>query len=162
MWLVCFTGRPEAMYWWDRVLFTRKHFRHAYVIQYQVDAERWILVDWRTGVCDVIAFEHDEMDYILNHLADCNGTAILVKGETPEKEIHYRVPLIYCVQAVLQVLGMPTRWTFTPYQLYKRLIKEGYEELINHRSPDNGKRKQTKDRSESGCNQPADSQASSA
>jgi hypothetical protein len=148
LWLVCFTGRADHVYWWDRFRLTTKDFRHCYLLQYQVDTERWILIDWRTGLCDVVVFEHDELKYIFGHLEQSHGTAVMVKGRIPEREIHYRVPLIYCVQAVLQVLGWPTRWTFTPYQLYKRLIRSGCEELINHRSQSDGWRQQTKSRSD--------------
>jgi hypothetical protein len=140
LWLVCFTGRLDERYWWDKIGLTDRPFRHCYAIQYQKYTDRWVLVDWKTGLCDVMVFYEGEMPYIFNQLQASEGTAVLIKKRKIEKEIHYRIPFIYCVQAVLQLLGLPTRWTFTPKQLYKRLILAGGEELINHRSTDDGRR----------------------
>jgi len=157
MWLVCFTGRSERTWWWDKIGLTSLNFRHCYVCQYQADQGKWVLLDWRTGLCDVIVFDSDEMEYILGQLSCNQGSGILFKARMPERQIQYRVPLIYCVQAVLQVLGLPTKWTFTPQQLYKRLIRAGGEEIVNNRSESNGKRKQTRFRSSSCTDQPANS-----
>ena len=134
LWLVCFSGRDAKKYWWDRFRFTSRDFRHCYVLQYQVHTRRWVLVDWQVGLCDVIVFEHHELDSILAYLQNNYGCAVIVKRRIDERKIHYRIPLLYCVQAVLQVIGLPTRLTFTPRQLYKRLMREGCEELISYRS----------------------------
>lgn len=138
LWVVCFTGTRDERYWWDKWKLTRRGFRHCYVVQYQPYTKRWVLIDWRCGICDVLAFEHDEMEYIFNQLAASEGTAVLFKKNKIDKEIYYRIPFIYCVSAALQVLGMPTRWTFTPKQLYKRIMRNGGEELLNHRSTEDG------------------------
>ena len=136
LWLVCFTGRDEKIYWWDR--FIGRDFKHCFIIQYQDSVNQWILMDWRTGVCDLVIFKSSEMSSILNMLRTSYGRMVLFNAALPEKESYYRIPLMYCVQAALQVLGLPTRWTFTPKQLYKRLINSGGQEIINYRTAENG------------------------
>ena len=138
LWLVCFTGRDERSHWWDKIWFTRRDFRHCYAIQYQVYMKSWVLIDWQTGICDVVILKDEELANIFAYMQDNFGTAIIVKRKLVERKTQYRIPLIYCVQAVLHIVGLPTKWTFTPYQLYKRLIAEGYEVLFNYRSKSHG------------------------
>jgi len=135
LWLVCFTGKEEN-WWWDRIKLTRPCFRHCYLLQYQVPVDRWVMLDWRTGICDVIVIHHHEISYLLGQMRATHGTAVLYRGRQPERDILYRAgyPLMYCVQAVLQVMALPTRWTFTPWQLYKRLMASGGYELVNYRT----------------------------
>ena len=134
LWMVCFSGRVEKLYWWDRLLLTDRFFRHCYVVQYQLDVDHWVLLDWRTGICDVVVITHDEISYLLNQLKAAKGTIVLYKAKLPDKDFMIRIPIMYCVSAVLQVLGIRAGWTFTPKQLYKRLIKAGGNELVNYRS----------------------------
>lgn len=126
------------MYWWDRLKLTSRDFRHCYVMQYQAAVDEWVLMDWRSGICDLLIFKHHEMASILNHIRASYGRIVMVKKQTVERDTTWRFPILYCVQAVMQVLGMPSRWTLTPYQLYNRLIKLGGEEIINYRSGHNG------------------------
>jgi hypothetical protein len=137
LWLICFTGRASRNYWWD--LLTRPQWRHCYALQYQGEVDKWVLIDWRTGICEVVVFNHDELEYVFGYLKANGGTGVLYRRQIPEKEILYRIPLMFCVQAILQLLGLPTRWTWTPFQLYKRLIANGGEELLNYRSESHGK-----------------------
>ena len=158
LWMVCFTGRDEEYYWWDRFRLTDKDFRHCYVLQYQAFTNHWVLLDWRTGNAEIMIFRPDEMVYIFNQLEASGGTGVMFRTAVLEREIHYRIPLIYCVQAVLQVIGLPTKWTFTPKQLYNRLIAEGGEELLNYRSEPDGriKRKRQANQGTEGTQQAAE------
>jgi hypothetical protein len=140
LWLVCFTGREEKRYWWDKIWLTNRDFRHCYAMQYQAFTQRWVLIDWRAAGCDIGIFEHYEMEYVFNQLARMDGTAVMYKRPAlAEKDVHYRFPFLYCVQAVMQVVNLPTKWTFTPKQLYNRLINDGGEELLNYRSASDGR-----------------------
>ena len=134
LWLVCFTERKDCIRsGGTRLALTSRHFRHCYVIQYQPEAKRWVLMDWRSGMMDLVAFEHDELKYILGQLKGDEWHRRTVQGGDEEEANCMRIPLIHCVSAVLQVLGLPTHFTMTPKQLYKRLMKSGGEEIVNYR-----------------------------
>jgi hypothetical protein len=137
LWLICFTGRERCKFWWDRV-FTTRHWRHCFALQYQHATRTWVVVDWRTGLQEVTVLTHEELPFVFGLLEDKGGTGVLYRRQIPEREVLYRIPLIYCVQSILQLLGMNTEWTFTPQQLYKRLIREGGEEILNYRSESHG------------------------
>lgn len=131
MWIACFSGRKEKVYWWDK--FLDPSFRHCFMLQYQSETYTWVMVDWRSGVCDVVVMNPDEVKYIMAYLKERHGTAVLFKGNSPERDILYRFQIVYCVQACLQIMGLPSGWTITPKQLYNRLINNGGEELVNFR-----------------------------
>lgn len=143
LWLICFTGRRENLYWWDKLGWSDPHFRHCFICQYQPDVEKWVMIDWKTGACDLVVFDHDEMNYILGLLERTEGCAVVLRSKKPVRDVQYRIPLlpVYCVLVVLQVLCWDTCWTITPKQLYKRIIKAGGYELVQYRRSCNGRKK---------------------
>jgi hypothetical protein len=131
-WIVCFTG-GDAKYWWEKIGLTSQTYRHCYILQYQPPVDSWVILDWKTGKLDVMVIDYDELRHIFRHLEYRGGVALLVNAREPERDIEIRFPIVYCVQACLHVLGMATRWTFTPQQLYKRLINQGARIIVDER-----------------------------
>lgn len=129
-WLICFVDNAER-HWWD--VMTRPCFRHAFAVQHEIERDLWIVIDWSSGIANVDVLSGEQVTGLLQHVRDRQGVALMAPVESAPRTRGFRMPLTYCVTAILQLLGKPTRFTWTPYQLYKRLMREGALVIADNR-----------------------------
>lgn len=120
---VVFTPRlGKKRYWWHGI--THRFFGHVFMLK-QIDDEKCLLLDplKHCTVADVV--EQDVGSYCVECIQQ-GATAVLQVtvdyARLPVEPVvrgHYN-----CVTFVKAVFGMrKTRYTFTPFQLYKKLLK---------------------------------------
>jgi len=114
---VVFCG--EAEIWWLRLL--RPGFRHCFVALN--DGAHWITVDPLSPFMEV-AVQPVPADFDLTGWFAERGHAVV---PAPVRRDHLRpapwAPFT-CVEAAKRVLGLHDRWVVTPWQLYRRLLRQ--------------------------------------
>lgn len=110
---VAFGGRK--VHWW--MSFLKKGFYHCFLVMEQDN--KWIAIDPVLGWTDLIFSEED----LTNHFTRMGYRLIYADVKIPEKQEAHLRPLT-CVETVKRFLGIQNPMIFTPYQLFKYLIKQ--------------------------------------
>ena len=101
--------------------FWRKGFDHTFVIKYCPDNKCYILFEWAMNKMLLKNISKKEADYLIDYYNNDGGSCILIKRE---EKSSFQISIPYCVFSVSHLLGI-SGIIITPYQLYKRLIREG-------------------------------------
>ena len=112
--LVAFGGTPH--FWWQR--FLKKGFYHCLVALGEGD--KWILLDPLANCLDVMVLHDTKLREYL-HL---KGYRTLETQVHESDEPGMTIRPFTCVETVRRVLGLPSAFMLTPYQLFKHLIKK--------------------------------------
>jgi hypothetical protein len=115
--LVVFTGR--AVLTWLRVL--KPGFRHCFL--FVRDDPYWIQCNPMAHETALLLHTEAEMDWLVERLSGAEGCTI-VKTATraaPRRAAPWRP--FTCVEAVKRGLGLQEKGIWTPWQLYRFLIK---------------------------------------
>jgi len=115
--LVVFSGETE--FWWLKVL--RPGFRHCFMVL-EMDGQ-WVVYDPLSHQTKIALLPANRQIDLKAWYEDRGCTAIAcATSAAPLKMAPFF--LFTCVEAVKRVLGLHDRGIFTPWQLYKRLIKD--------------------------------------
>ena len=112
--LVGFGGRPT--FWWQH--FLKKGFYHCLVALGEGD--RWILLDPLANCLDVLVLQ----DTKLKEYLALKGYRVVETFVRESDEYKTAIRPFTCVETVRRVLGLPSAFMLTPYQLFKHLIKK--------------------------------------
>lgn len=103
------------------VRWQRPSFQHVYVVKKSEGGYFWIKVDPRSAATDVTTHLVSEYPHI-RCLIKPDDVVLKVKCVIKEQE-RWTLCVINCVEVVKSLLGIRSFWTFTPWQLYKYIIK---------------------------------------
>lgn len=117
MWLLFRDGNHPLKY------FLRKKFGHVYILM-RDNFGFWLLIDPMDAYMKHVVLNNNKEDNV-PQLLNKNGIRVLrvVVRRKEERIQGIRIfALVNCVTIVKYMLGVKF-WVFTPYQLYKRLVK---------------------------------------
>jgi len=116
-WYICFKDVPTK-HWVQR--FLKKGFYHCYAFKLSPGGQFLMVAEpMRSHLHIDLVPANDEN---LNILLDCNKyVKVIVKIDTAKDRGHFC--RFNCVEVVKSLIGLKSFWTFTPYQLYKELLK---------------------------------------
>ncbi len=118
-WYVCFDG-VDNKHWIQRYL--KKGFYHCYAFKESPGGKFYIVVNATRSHTDVDLLLINDDNF--NKLTNVNKfVRVIVSIDTKKDRGH--LCRFNCVEQVKSLLGISEFWTWTPYQLYKRLIKNG-------------------------------------
>lgn len=124
-WHIFFVDR-DKLYWFDRVFRTRKGFRHCFALGYQPKSYHYILMDWQGHRLDLKILHPWKLDQLLVEVDSKYPTVVSYIPSVDDESISLmRQPLLYCVEAIKHLLGIRNFFVWTPYQLYRELLKRG-------------------------------------
>ena len=122
-WLVVFADRDD-LYWFD--LVTRRGFRHCFVIGYQPKSYHYIMQDWQGHKLQLEILHPWRFHQLMEALENKTHTIVTYRPNVDDESISLmRQPLLYCVEAVKHLLGIRNFFIWTPYQLYRELVRRG-------------------------------------
>jgi len=112
---VVFSGQADLP--WLR--FFKPGFRHCYVLMN--DGSHWITLDPLSSHMDV-QVHHVPQDFDMPRWLKSRGLCVM-RADLSRVEKPAPWMAFTCVEAVKRVLGLHKRLIFTPWQLYRHLIK---------------------------------------
>lgn len=115
--VVAFTGRATLA--WLRLL--RPGFRHCFVLLRT--AEGWAYLDPMSHFTFAAAVGAYPLRPLLRFLRGAGCRTLLVRPRLPPPRPQPWRPYT-CVEAVKRALGLRAPWVLTPWQLYRRLLRE--------------------------------------
>ncbi len=114
-WTVCFGGDCQK-HWVQRLL--KKGFYHCYAFKLSPGGQFYIKVDATKSHTDIDLIPLNQDNFEM--LTDCNKfVKVIISIDTKKDRGH--LCRFNCVEQVKSLLGISEFWTWTPYQLYKRL-----------------------------------------
>lgn len=120
LWLVFF-GEAKGAYWWTRLF--RLGFRHVSAAAYYADRRHWVYFDpARPGTTIRLLTEDEWGAPFAALLQTCK--VVRFKGRYDRQS---SPATWFCVGSIKALLGIESR-AFTPYQLYRDLLRQGGEE----------------------------------
>ena len=117
IWYVVFTNGEDG-FWWQSLL--KPGFRHCFVIR--ADGDRSLMVShhgFRLGIST-----HDMPAEEFAQAQADGGYTVVEYQHFPEAKVAYRT-IMTCVSSLINVIGITGLLAFTPYQLYRALLKRG-------------------------------------
>lgn len=114
--LIGFGGQPT--FWWMR--FLKKGFYHC-VVALGSTRSGWVLIDPLAHYTDMILItDGDLTGYLKAH-----GYRVVVTDVVPPPRCGFHIMPYTCVETAKRFVGITDRRIWTPYQLYRHLIKIG-------------------------------------
>jgi len=131
-WQVFFADRDD-LYWFDWLFHTRKGFRHCFVVGYQPKSYQYILLDWQGHKLTLEILHPYRYQQLIESLEEKQHTIVTYRPNVDDESISLlRQPLLYCVEAVKHLLGIRNFFIWTPYQLYRELLKRNATVIKEH------------------------------
>ena len=116
-WWVCFKDVPNK-HWIQR--FLKKGFYHCYAFKESPGGQFIMLVDPMRSHVDVDLIPNND-DNLTKMTNSCKVVKVIVRYDLKKDRGHFC--RFNCVEVVKSLIGIKSFWTFTPWQLYKRLTK---------------------------------------
>jgi len=116
-WHVCFKDVDEK-HWVQLVL--EKGFSHCYAFKESPGGQFIMLVEPMRSHLDIDLLPNNEES--LAKIMDCNKVVTVVVTYDLTKDRGH-ICRFNCVEVVKSLIGIDSFWTWTPHQLYKRLLK---------------------------------------
>lgn len=116
-WFVCFkdVGRKH---WVQK--FLKTGYQHCYAFKTSPGGQFLVIAEPMRSHLDIDIVQLNDDN--LNKLLDCTEyVQVVVSYDLTKDRGHFC--RFNCVEVVKSLIGLKSFWTFTPYQLYKRLIK---------------------------------------
>jgi len=99
----------------------RRGFRHCFMMIQQEG--RWILIDPRANKTDIHLLPHPK-DFNFPRYYTEQGKIVVKIPAGQKTPLRVLSPFpVSCVTTLKRVIGLHRFWIFTPYQLYKHLLK---------------------------------------
>lgn len=116
-WYVCFKS-VSTKHWVQRLL--KPGFYHCYAFKESPGGQFLMLVDPMRSHVDFDLLPNNKEN--IAKMTNCNKfVRVIVKYDLSKDRGNFC--RFNCVEVVKSLLGMKSFWTFTPWQLYKRLTK---------------------------------------
>lgn len=116
-WFICFCD-VKRKHWIQRVL--KPGFHHVKAFKHSPGGQFMVLVDSMRSHLDIDIVPLNE-ENIAKYTEGCKVVTVVVKYDLLFDRGHFC--RFNCVEVVKSLLGIRSFWTFTPYQLYKRLTR---------------------------------------
>jgi len=129
-WIVIFRDVVDAgPFWWDYVFHTRKGFRHVCAIAYQPNSYHWIYVDWTSKYMQTWIYHPQRAKDVIEWAKkDANATLVSYRPRQDKNSV-FNIPVLFCTEAMKHLLGIKRFFIWTPWQLYKYLMRTGGTEI---------------------------------
>lgn len=115
-WYVCFKDVPNK-HWIQR--FIKNGFGHCYAFKESPGGQFLIIAEPMRSHLDIDIIPNNKANF--EQLTKCNKLVkVIIKYDLTKDRGHFC--RFNCVEVVKSLIGVNSFWTFTPYQLYKRLI----------------------------------------
>ncbi len=98
----------------------KRGFRHCYILL--SDGQKWFSIDPMAHMTEVAAHTFNTAFNLPLWIESQGETVIAVEMTAAEKK-PAPLMLLTCVEMVKRLLGIQSRWIFTPWQLYAHLLK---------------------------------------
>lgn len=98
----------------------RQGFRHCFMMMQQDD--RWVLIDPRSNKTDVQILLHPKSFNFPRYYVEQGKTVLKIPMIATPQKIMSPFP-VSCVETLKRMIGLHAWFVFTPYQLYKKLLK---------------------------------------
>lgn len=126
LWYVVFEEKPHHIFrWWD--IFTRRGFRHCWAYTRSACNTGWMALDPASGGLQLGFYPDAALEkYGYNDLHQfvlSQGFKILPTNALVGQSYLPRLMPATCVEVVRLALGIDNRYIFTPFQLYKYIVK---------------------------------------
>lgn len=122
---VVFSGETDIP--WLKIL--KPGFRHCFVLMN--DGQRWLSIDPLSSYTEVLIYHHIDPCFDLPQWLLGRGYKIMKTDIDRAHKKAAPVMIFSCVEVIKRLLGIHKRFVFTPYQLYRFLIKEqSYQEYF--------------------------------
>ena len=116
-WYVCFKDVPNKH--WIHI-FLETGFGHCYAFKESPGGQFLIIAEPMRSHLDIDIIPNNKLN--IEQLTNCNKfVKVIVKYDLTKDRGH--LCRFNCVEVVKSLIGVYSFWTFTPYQLYKRLTK---------------------------------------
>ncbi len=112
---VVFSGQSDLA--WLRIL--RPGFRHCYIVLN--DGDHWVTFDPLSNYTDINVHHLPPSFNLPQWMSERGNTVVKAYLQRSKKQAPW-MPYT-CVEAVKRVIGLHARSIFTPWQLYKHLLK---------------------------------------
>jgi len=116
-WYIIFV--PSALDHW-LMRYLQPNFQHCYAVKESPGGEFWIIADSKNSYTDI------RLESKINHphirSIEPDGVILAVRAIIRPRN-RYTLCVFNCVEVCKSVLGIRDFWLWTPWQLYKRLIK---------------------------------------
>lgn len=122
-WWVVFKD-ADRRHWYTR--FLKSGYEHAFCFT-EIRPNTMLMVNARESEFEFLVLD----DVAWNWVRTCLGQGwrvVVVEVERTDYGLGKRWPFWTCVTVVAHTLGIPT-WAFSPWQLYRHLIKRGGQDL---------------------------------
>ena len=118
VWVV-FSGQTDLS--WLKIL--KPGFRHCYVLLN--DGQRWTSVDPLSHLTEIAIHHHVPVSFDLPDWLSRRGLKVV--SASIRRDLKKPAPFMAftCVEAVKRLLGLHHRLIFTPWQLYRHLVRAG-------------------------------------
>lgn len=124
-WLIFFISVPVKR-WINKIGLTRPGFEHCLGVQYCPQHDRWVMLDWNYCGADIVMLDELDLHHLFLWAAQFDATVVNYKSPRLDyQEKITRMLPMNCVISMLHALKLNTRWIYTPFQLYKHLMKSG-------------------------------------
>lgn len=104
------------------------NFQHVYAVKKSIGGRFWIIINPVVSHTHVDILPVMEYPHIRLVVEDQHNDVILPVSAFIERKERHTLCIINCVEIVKSLLGIRAFWVWTPYQLYKYLIKRGQHE----------------------------------
>jgi hypothetical protein len=111
-------GENQTVFW---LRWLHIGFRHCFVC-ISVN-NHWVICDSLLHRTNLTVIEGVTASDLVRWYSDRGCTVVRTNVRDPQPECAALRPYT-CVEAVKRILGIHAPWTFTPWQLYRRLIRE--------------------------------------
>jgi len=101
----------------------------VFALAYQPGSYPWMFFDWTSSYLQMWIYHplkaKEVIDWAKN---DCNATIVSYRPRLDKNSV-FNVPVLYCTEAIKHLLGISKFFIWTPWQLYKYLMKTGGVEI---------------------------------
>lgn len=116
-----FFSEPPGSYWWAR--FFRPGFKHVSAASWFDLEQRWVYFNPARPGTTILVIRSEEFGPLLAQLQASSRAILRVRSE----QNRFRTPAAwFCVGALKALLGIRSR-AFSPYGLYRDLVRRGAE-----------------------------------
>lgn len=128
-WLIIFIDKEEPNAWWDYFFHTRKGFKHVFAMAYQPGSYHWLFMDWTSKYLQFWMYHPERANDVIKWAKNSANATIVSYRPTKQKNSVFNVPVLYCTEAIKHLLGLKKFFIWTPWQLYKYLMRTGGTEI---------------------------------
>lgn len=114
---VVFSGQADLP--WLKIM--KPGFRHCFVLLN--DGQSWSSLDPMLHHMDMCVHHHVSVDFDLPSWLESRGLLVVPAYMDRTKKRPAPYALFSCVEVIKRILGIHTRFIFTPWQLYRHLMK---------------------------------------